>query len=90
MFSWSYGIFNESDHPIITKLDLSESKNLMYSTKGAVAKTTAEPRECSFLLHAQAGFGEFSKVIKHEVEHLPKKKWKVKGCNQSNLKILLF
>ena len=29
---------NDSDHPINFTLDLSESENLMYSTKGATAK----------------------------------------------------
>jgi hypothetical protein len=46
----------------------------MYSTKGATAKAKLEPKECAFLMHAQAGFGEFNKVVNHEVEHLPRKK----------------
>jgi hypothetical protein len=46
----------------------------MYSTKGSFAKRKLEPRECSFMLHAQAGFGEYHKQYKHTVEHLPAKK----------------
>jgi len=68
------GIVNESDHPIVASLDLGESKNLMYSTKGASAKRKLEPRECSFMLHAQAGFGDYHKELKHTIEHLPKKR----------------
>lgn len=48
---------NDSDHPIVAKLDLSDSENMMFSTKGASAKVKILPRESAFLLHAQAGFG---------------------------------
>lgn len=51
IFAWSYGIVNESDHPIVAKLDLSESQNMLYSTKGAIAKKTLKPGECAFMLH---------------------------------------
>ena len=74
MFSWSYGVANESDHPILITLDLGESQNLNYSTKGGSAKKLIQPRDFWFMLHAQAGFGDFSKSIKHEVQHLPKKR----------------
>jgi hypothetical protein len=43
VYSSTYGIINDSDHPIIAKLDLSESENLLYSTKGATAKKRIEP-----------------------------------------------
>ena len=73
MFSWSYAFINESDHPIVTKLDLGESENLSYSTKGAYAKKRVDAKGAQFFLHAQAGFGNFNKSLKHEVEHLKKK-----------------
>ena len=67
VFSWTIGIVNDSDHPIIADLNLEGSRNLMYSTKGAVAKRRLEPNECSFMLHAMAGFGEYHKTFKHTV-----------------------
>ena len=67
-------MINESDHPIIADINFEDSKNLMYSTKGATARRKLEPRECSFMLHTQAGFGDYHKQLKHSVEHLPKKK----------------
>lgn len=42
---------NESDHPIIANLDLSESQNLMYSTKEPFIKKRIEPGQGEFLLH---------------------------------------
>ena len=74
VFSWTYGVINDSDHPIISKLDMSSSSNLTFSTKGSHAKRKLEPKDCSFMLHAQAGFGEFSKGYSHDVEHLPRKR----------------
>lgn len=73
VFSWTYAFVNESDHPMITKLDFSESENLSYSTKGAHAKKRVDSKATQFFLHAQAGFGNFNKSLKHEVEHLKKK-----------------
>jgi hypothetical protein len=40
VYSWSYGVSNESDHPITFKLDLGESQNMLYSTKIGNAKKT--------------------------------------------------
>ena len=51
VFSWTVGVINESDHPIIADINFEDSKNLMYSTKGATARRKVEPRECSFMLH---------------------------------------
>lgn len=65
---------NEADYPMVTKLDLSESENLSYSTKGSMAKKKVAPKSTQFFMHATAGFGSFNKSIKHEVEHLVKKK----------------
>ena len=64
---------NESATPIMANLDLSESENLMYSTKGQNIKKRVEPGQGAFMLHTQAGFGNFDKKVKHDVEHL--KKW---------------
>lgn len=58
---------------MITKVDLSQSENLSYSTKGAFAKKRVDSKNTQFFLHAQAGFGSFNKALKHEVEHLKKK-----------------
>lgn len=65
---------NESDHPMVVTLDLSNSENLSYSTKGAAAKKKVDPKQTQFFLHAQAGFGNFNKAITHEVQHILKKK----------------
>jgi hypothetical protein len=65
---------NESDHPIVFTLDLSDSDNCSFSTKGATAKRTVQPGKTEFMMHQQAGFGAFNKAIKHEVQHLPGKK----------------
>jgi hypothetical protein len=43
VFAWTYGIINDSDHPIVASLDLSESENVNFSTKGASAKKKIEP-----------------------------------------------
>jgi hypothetical protein len=59
---------------MIVKLDLGESENLSYSTKGASAKKKIEPKQSQFFFHAQAGFGNFNKQLKHDIEHLPRKK----------------
>jgi len=59
---------------MIVNFDLTQSENFLYSTKGATSKKRVEPGQMEFLLHAQAGFGSFNKVITHEVEHLPAKK----------------
>jgi len=74
VYSWSYGVANDSDHPIVFKFDLGESQNMLFSTKGAHAKKTLQPREMQFFMHAQAGYGDFAKQIAHEVQHLPRKK----------------
>lgn len=74
VYSWSYGVSNDSDHPIVVKLDLGGSENLSYSTKGSSSKKMLQPRETWFMLHAQAGFGNFTKSIQSEVQHLPKKR----------------
>jgi hypothetical protein len=74
IYGWTYGVVNDSDHPIVATLDLTGSNNLMFSTKHGVAKKTLQPRECHFMLHAQAGIGEFSKKVTSTVQHLPKKK----------------
>ena len=65
---------NESDHPMNAMLDFSESNNLSFSTKGSVAMKKILPNNGDFFMHVQAGFGEFSHVMKHEIEHLPNKK----------------
>ena len=57
---------------MMTKLDLTESENLSYSTKGAFAKKRVNAKSTQFFLHAQAGFGNFNKNLRHEVEHLKK------------------
>lgn len=59
---------------MVFKLDMSESQNLQYSTKGAHNKKLLQPGEMWFMMHTQAGFGSFSKAITSEVQHLPKKK----------------
>ena len=74
VFSWSYAVANESDHPMVFTLDMSESNNMNFSTKGATAKKLLQPKDFWFMMHAQAGFGDFSKGIKHEVQHLPGKR----------------
>ena len=51
-YSWTFGVSNESDHPIVFKLDLSESENLQYSTKGAHNKKLLQPREMWFMMHS--------------------------------------
>ena len=66
VYSWSYGVANDSDHPIVVTLDLGESQNMSFSTKGASAKKLLQPREIWFMLHAQAGYGDFGKAVKHE------------------------
>lgn len=67
VFSYTYGVSNESDHPIVFKLDLSQSENLSYSTKGPQNKKLLQPREMWFMMHAQAGFGNFTKAIASEI-----------------------
>ena len=47
---------------------------MAYSTKGSNAKKTLQPKETAFFMHAQAGYGDFSKEIAHEVQHLAKKR----------------
>jgi hypothetical protein len=59
---------------MVFKLDLGESENLTYSAKGSYAKKTLQPRDLAFFIHAQAGYGDFSKQLTHEIQHLPKKK----------------
>jgi hypothetical protein len=74
VFAWTLGMVNDSDHPMNMKLDLSQSENLMVSTKGPFIKKKLEPRQCEFFVHTQSGFGAFNKVVNHEVEHLPRKR----------------
>jgi hypothetical protein len=59
---------------MIVTLDLSESSNLSYSTKGAKSQKKLEPGQIAFMMHAQAGFGDYSKGIAHSAEHLPRKR----------------
>lgn len=65
VFSWTFGVVNDSDHPMNVNLDLSQSDNVMVSTKGPSARRKIESRQCVFLMHAQAGFGAFSKILNH-------------------------
>jgi len=51
----------------VFKLDLSQSENLSYSTKGPMNKKLLQPREMWFMMHAQAGFGNFTKAIASEI-----------------------
>lgn len=66
-YSWSLGVSNESDHPIVIKLDMRESENMQYSTRGSHNKKLLQPGEIWHMMHAQAGFGNFSKAITTEV-----------------------
>ncbi len=64
---------NETDHPIEATLDLTQSENLQSSSKSLLVKKRIEPKKCEFMMHVQAGFGSFNKVINHTVEHIKKK-----------------
>ena len=63
--SFSYGVKNESGAGLEVTLDLSASENLLTSSKSPLVKKNLKTAEMSFMMHAQAGIGQFEKVLKH-------------------------
>lgn len=52
-------------------LDLSFSENMTYSSKAPIVKRIVNPGEIAFMMHAQAGYGNYSKVVKHSAKEVP-------------------
>jgi hypothetical protein len=46
----------------------------MISSKLPLIKKKIEPANSTFIVHMQANFGSFNKMINNEVEHLPRKR----------------
>lgn len=53
--SYSYGVYNRLDRAIEAKLDLSESKNLLFNLDQAIVTKIVEPRSMEFMIHAEIG-----------------------------------
>lgn len=57
--TYSFGVKNESAAPIEVTLDIGASENLVASVKGTAVKKVVKPGEMQFMMHAQAGVGNF-------------------------------
>lgn len=51
-FSYTFGIKNESENPIEAVLDLSQSENMIFSSKGPMIKKTIKPNSIEYMMHA--------------------------------------
>ncbi|CDW86928.1 calpain family cysteine protease containing protein [Stylonychia lemnae] len=75
--TFTYGIRNQKSVDIEATIDMSFSENMSFSSKAQVVKRVIHPGQVAFILHCQAGFGNFNRVIKHsaiEVVQAPTKK----------------
>jgi len=54
-------------------MDFSQSENMSFSTRGHVVKKTLRAGELQLMVHAQAGFGDFSNNYKHSAKESSKK-----------------
>jgi len=68
--SFTYGISNEGDKAIEATLDMSSSENLQFSSKGPLVKKVVKAGETEFMMHAQAGYGNFTKVVRHSAKEV--------------------
>jgi len=64
---------NELQTQIEATLDLGASENLQYSSKGPLVRKNLRVGEMQFMMHAQAGLGQFEKVLKHSAKDTGKK-----------------
>jgi hypothetical protein len=69
-FSYSYAVKNETDKPIEATIDLGGSDNMGFSSKGPLIKKTIPAGELEFMIHTQAGFGNFNKVLRHSSKEI--------------------
>eukprot|EP00347_Sterkiella_histriomuscorum_P008050 403346565 len=68
--SYTFGIRNIKDFSIEVMLDLSFSENMTFSSKGPIVKKVVKPGQIQFMMHAQAGYGNYSKVVKHSSKEI--------------------
>lgn len=67
-YSLTYGVKNLKDTPLEVSLDLSQSENLSFSSKGPVVRKVVPSGGMAFMMHAQSGFGKFSVAMKHSAK----------------------
>jgi len=72
-YSYSYGIKNLKDTAIEAVVDMSQSDNVAFSSRGPLVRKTVKPNSICFMMHAQCGFGKYAKVLKHSVKEATKK-----------------
>jgi hypothetical protein len=68
VYAFSYMMTNKGTAPIEALLDLNSCENMSFSTLNGALKKTIKPSETEFMMHAQAGFGEFTKAVKHSAK----------------------
>jgi hypothetical protein len=68
VYSFSYTMTNTGSAPIEAVLDMSSCENMSFSTRGPLIKKLIQPGESQFMMHAQAGFGEFTKSVRHSAK----------------------
>ena len=73
-FAYTYGVKNESGNALEVTLDFSSSENMAYSSKSPIVKKVVKPGEFQFMLHTQAGFGNYNKVLRHSGKEAAAKK----------------
>lgn len=70
VYAFSYMITNKGSSSIEALLDLNSCENMSFSTLGGALKKTIKAGETEFMMHAQAGFGEFTKAVKHSAKEV--------------------
>jgi len=71
-FTFSYAVTNEQADAVEAAIDLSSSENMTFSSKGPMIRKVIKAGETEFMMHAQGGFGNFNKVIRHSIKEIVK------------------
>lgn len=72
--STSYGIKNDSEKTLEVTVDLSESDNVIFSSKDGIIKKVVKPGALEFAIHTQGGTGNFNVDVKHSSVEIAGKK----------------
>lgn len=51
--SYTYGVFNRTNHKITATLDVTKSKNMLFNVKKPSVTKVIEPKSLELMLHSQ-------------------------------------
>ena len=67
-YAYSYGVKNLKDVPIEAVIDMTQSENVSFSSRGPIVRKLVKPNSICFMMHAQCGFGKYAKALKHSAK----------------------